>query len=130
MSADFLDKLCKDLNRENLERWYGEDTTSDFYEDLKDAAWNVLHDNPGCDRQDWIDTLIRQYPTEVVDALGTDPYDVHAQLSDLWDMEYEDSETGLCERYRDWAEYFVTERTVELYDILKEKFSRANLVHK
>lgn len=123
MSVDFL-------NRENLERWYGEDTTSDFYEDLKDAAWNVLHDNPGCDRQDWIDTLIRQYPTEVVDALGIDPHDVHAQLSDLWDMEYEDSETGLCERFRDWSEYFVTERTVELYDVLKEKFVRANLVHK
>lgn len=90
---------------------------SELYDELKDAAWNVLHDCPGCDCGDWMQELFEQYPSEVVDALGVDPYEVRAQLEDWWDsMDYEDERTGMCERYRDWAEYFCTEKSVELYD--------------
>lgn len=93
----------------------------EFMEDLKEAAWNVLHENPGSEFGDWQSELISQYPTEVVDALGTDPEDVYAQLADWWEsMEYDDEATGICERFRDWAEYFATERSVELYDMLVE----------
>lgn len=97
----------------------GEEQTID--EALKQAAWNVLHDNPGCECQDWIDTLVNEYSSEVVDVFGDSPEDVFASLTDWWDcMDYEDENTGMCETFSDWAEYFVTERSVELYDLLVE----------
>lgn len=67
------------------------DEAPDFYADLKEAAWNILHENPGTDFGDWQMMLIEQYPTEVVDALGTNPPEVFAELSDWWDcMDYDD----------------------------------------
>lgn len=97
------------------------DDEVDFYEELKEAAWNILHENPETDLENWKMLLIEQYPTEVVDALGTNPPEVFAELSDWWDsMGYDDGITDLCYTFRDWAEYFATERSVELYDLLVE----------
>lgn len=93
----------------------------DFYADLKEAAWNILHENPGTDFGDWQMMLIEQYPTEVVDALGTNPPEVFAELSDWWDcMDYDDGVLEIPHTFREWAEYFATERSVELYDLLVE----------
>lgn len=97
------------------------DDEVDFYEELKEAAWNILHENSETDLENWKMLLIEQYPTEVVDALGTNPPEVFAELSDWWDsMGYDDGITDLCYTFRDWAEYFATERSVELYDLLVE----------
>lgn len=97
------------------------DDEVDFYEELKEAAWNILHENQETDLENWKMLLIEQYPTEVVDALGTNPPEVFAELSDWWDsMGYDDGITDLCYTFRDWAEYFATERSVELYDLLVE----------
>lgn len=97
------------------------DEASDFYADLKEAAWNILHENPGTDFGDWQMMLIEQYPTEVVDALGTNPPEVFAELSDWWDcMDYDDGVMEIPHTFREWAEYFATERSVELYDLLVE----------
>lgn len=97
------------------------DDEVDFYAELKEAAWNILHENPDTDLESWKTMLIEQYPTEVVDALGTNPPEVYAELSDWWDsMGYDDGITDLCYTFRDWAEYFATERSVELYDLLVE----------
>ena len=97
------------------------DEAPDFYADLKEAAWNILHENPGTDFGDWQMMLIEQYPTEVVDALGTNPPEVFAELSDWWDcMDYEDGVLEIPHTFREWAEYFATERSVELYDLLVE----------
>lgn len=98
-----------------------EEETPDFYAELKEAAWNVLHENPDMDMENWKMMLIEQYPTEVVDALGTNPPEVFAELSDWWDsMGYDDGITDLCYTFCEWAEYFATERSVELYDLLVE----------
>lgn len=97
------------------------DEEVDFNAELQEAAWNILHENPGTDFGDWQDMLIEQYPTEVVDALGTNPPEVYAQLSDWWEsMGYDDGITDLCYTFRDWAKYFATDRSVELYDLLVE----------
>ena len=97
------------------------DEAPDFYADLKEAAWNILHENPGTDFGDWQMMLIEQYPTEVVDALGTNPPEVFAELSDWWDcMDYDDGVLEIPQTFREWAEYFATERSVELYDLLVE----------
>lgn len=101
----------------------------EFTEELKQAGWDILHENPGTERGDWIYTLIEQYPTEVVDALGTNTMEVEALLCDWWDcMEYEDEETGFNERFRDWAEYFANECSVELYDLLVEARRKIRLL--
>lgn len=98
-----------------------EEEAPDFYTDLKEAAWNILHENPGTDFGDWQMMLIEQYPTEVVDALGTNPPEVFAELSDWWDcMDYDDGVLEIPHTFREWAEYFATERSVELYDLLVE----------
>ena len=97
------------------------DEAPDFYADLKEAAWNILHENPGTDFGDWQMMLIEQYPTEVVDALGTNPPEVFAELSDWWDcMDYDDGVLEIPHTFREWAEYFATERSVELSDLLVE----------
>lgn len=97
------------------------DECPDLYDDLKMAAWNILHENPGIDFGDWQTTLIEQYPTEVVDAIGSHPAEVYATLSDMWDCDdYEDTDTGECHSYAEWAEIFATDRSVQLYDSLAE----------
>ncbi len=95
--------------------------TATLTDELKEAAFEYLLLNPGTEFGDWQQSLISDYPTEVVDALGTDPEEVYAALADMWDSEdYEDTETGECHTFKDWAEYFATDRSVELYDKLAE----------
>lgn len=114
-----LMNAINEAEEENQEEEF--DEASDFYADLKEAAWNILHENPGTDFGDWQMMLIEQYPTEVVDALGTNPPEVFAELSDWWDcMDYDDGVMEIPHTFREWAEYFATERSVELYDLLVE----------
>ena len=63
-----LMNAINEVEEENQEEEF--DEASDFYAELKEAAWNILHENPGTDFGDWQMMLIEQYPTEVVDALG------------------------------------------------------------
>lgn len=114
-----LMNAINEVEEENQEEEF--DEASDFYADLKEAAWNILHENPGTDFGDWQMMLIEQYPTEVVDALGTNPPEVFAELSGWWDcMDYDDGVLEIPHTFREWAEYFATERSVELYDLLVE----------
>lgn len=114
-----LMNAINEVEEENQEEEF--DEASDFYAELKEAAWNILHENPGTDFGDWHMMLIEQYPTEVVDALGTNPPEVFAELSDWWDcMDYDDGVLEIPHTFREWAEYFATERSVELYDLLVE----------
>lgn len=97
----------------------------DFYGELKQAAWNVLHENPGFGFDEWVQTLMEQYPAEVVDAIGSQPAETYSSLADMWQTEdFEDAETGECHTFQDWAEYFATDRSIEFYDLLAEE--RAN----
>lgn len=116
-----VDKVSDIRTMNDFKFWNGDCTEDEFYAELKEAAWNILHENPDTDLENWKMMLIEQYPTEVVDALGTNPPEVFAELSDWWDsMGYDDGITDLCYTFRDWAEYFATERSVELYDLLVE----------
>ena len=56
-----------------------------FPGELKDAAQEVWQDNPGITFEEWRHTLMEQYPTEIVDALGTDEKEVNSQLYELWE---------------------------------------------
>ena len=97
------------------------DEKVDFYAELKEAAWNILHENPDTDLENWKMMLIEQYPAEVVDALGSNPFDVFAELTDWWNcMDYDDGVLEIPYTFQNWAEYFATERSVELYDLLVE----------
>ena len=125
-----LDKEMRECSRElrallDIKSWdsscvYDEDEP-DFYGILKECAWNILHENPGTEFGDWVTMLIEQYPTEVVDAIGSNPAETYAALTDMWDCDdYRDPDTDMCHNYAEWAEYFATDRSVELFDNLAE----------
>ena len=120
MSEDIeLNKLRILVNAiESVEQ---EEDEPDFYGILKECAWNILHENPGTEFGDWVNMLIEHYPTEVVDAIGSNPAEAYASLTDMWDCDdYRDPDTDMCHNYAEWAEYFATERSVELFDNLAE----------
>ena len=121
MKLKMLMNAINEVEKESQEAELDDEVEADFYAELQEAAWNILHENPDTDLENWKMMIIEQYPTEVVDALGTNPPEVYAELSDWWDsMGYDDGITDLCYTFRDWAEYFATERSVELYDLLVE----------
>ena len=73
------------------------DDAPDFLQELKDCAWNVVMENPGIDMTEWMDALLRQYPAEVVDALGTNATVVHHALTFYWNEVY--TNPGKCSSY-------------------------------
>lgn len=92
-----------------------------FYGELKPCAWNVLHENPGIDMDEWIDILMRQYPTEVVDAIGSHPAETYASLCEMWQDEYTDPETGECNTFWQWAKKFSSYSAIDRYDKAAEQ---------
>lgn len=98
-----------------------DDKKTDFYGELKQCAWNVLHENPGMDMDEWIDILMRQYPTEVVDAIGSHPAETYASLCEMWQDEYTDPETGECNTFWQWAKKFSSYSAIDRYDKATEQ---------
>lgn len=86
--------------------------------ELKGAAFEYLLLNPGSECGDWQKGLIEQYPAEVVDALGTDPEEAYAGLADLWESDYRDRETGIEQKFSEWAKAFANEYAVGIYYFL------------
>jgi hypothetical protein len=84
-------------------------------DELKAAAFEFLLLNPGSEFSDWQQGLIEQYPTEVVDALGSNPEEVYAELADLWQDDYCDPTTGIEQSYDEWAQSFCNEYSVGIY---------------
>lgn len=93
----------------------------DTLEELKSAAFEVLLLNPGCQQSDWAKILVEKYTTELTDAYGTNPADVHASLSDLWESPYFDKNSGLEYDYKTWAEALWTDAAVQMYYDLTER---------
>lgn len=122
MGDDFLSKICNDLNRENLRRWYSDEEYPDFEAELIEAGWNIVHENPGIECQEWINELVRQYPAEVVDALGNNPPEVFRILTDWWECkEYTDPLTGEWNTLQGWSEFYATD-----VDSLQERLDASN----
>ena len=90
-------------------------TEDETLEELKAAAFEVLLLNPGCDRADWAKILVEEYGTEVVDAFGSNPREVYAELDDLWETTYWDHKSDLEYTFKQWAEAFATEASVQMY---------------
>lgn len=84
-------------------------------DELKAAAFEVLLQNPGSEFGDWRQTLIYEYPSEVVDAYGGNPVDAEASLLDLWETPYKDTASGLEYTFSTWAEALNTEASVRMY---------------
>lgn len=91
-------------------------------EELKAVAFQTLLLNPGTiERQDWIDLLVAECGTEVVDAYGVDPEDAFVSLEDLWEDGYLDPATGIEKDFHEWASAFATDESVDLYYALVEE---------
>jgi len=87
-------------------------------DELKAAAFEYLLLNPGSEFGDWQQGMIEQYPTEVVDALGSNPEEVYADLADLWETDYTDPNTGMEQKLSEWAMSFANEYSVGVYYFL------------
>lgn len=94
--------------------------TSTLMNELKAAAFEYLLLNPGSEFGDWQQGMIEQYPTEVVDALGSNPDEVYAGLADLWEADYTDQKTCMEQKFSEWAQAFATEKSVDVYYRLVE----------
>lgn len=106
------------MNKQNT---YGEPAS--LMEELKDVAFEYLLLNPGSEFGDWQQGLISGCPTEVVDALGTDPETVYASLADIWESDYTDPKTGLEQKFSEWAMSFANEYAVGVYYFLVDACS-------
>lgn len=95
-----------------------EEQPEGFYGELKQCAFEYLLLNPGSEFGDWQPGLIEQYPTEVVDALGNNPNEVYSGLSDLWETDYTDPQTGIEQKLSEWAMSFANEHAVGIYYFL------------
>lgn len=84
-------------------------------DELKEAAFEYLLLNPGSEFGDWQSGLIQEYPTEVVDALGSNPVEVYSDLSELWETDYLDTTTGIEQKFSQWADSFANESAVGVY---------------
>lgn len=96
----------------SIEMAGGMDETLD---ELKAAAFEVLLLNPGIEQGEWAKILIEQYGTEVVDAYGNNPYEVFADLADLWETPYCDRRSGLEYPFAQWAVALANEAAVQMY---------------
>lgn len=122
MDYDKVQLTKLDMLLSAMETIEAEEEAPDFIEELKACAFAVVWENPGIDRSEWIDALIRHYPTEVVDAYGTNPREVFHDLSDLWEMEYTDPRTGEWNSFAGWSEYLATDP-----EALQERLERAEV---
>ena len=82
--------------------------------ELHHAAFEVLLLHPGTTRDTWVQTLIEQYPTEVIDALGTDEETTRERLNKMWHEDYTDT-AGKTRSYADWAALLATEEDISNY---------------
>lgn len=89
-------------------------------EELKEVAFEYLLLNPGSEFDDWRQGLIADYPTEVVDALGTNPEEANAALADLWESDYTDPKTGIEQKLSEWAMSFANEYATGIYYFLAD----------
>lgn len=94
---------------------FSDECRCDCMAELQEAAFEYLLLNPGSEFGDWQQGLISDYPTEVVDALGTTPEEVNANLADLWESDYCDPKTGLEQKFSEWAMSFANEYAVGIY---------------
>lgn len=83
-------------------------------EELHHAAFEVLLLHPSTTRDTWVQTLMEQYPTEVIDALGTDTETTRKRLNKMWHDTYTDT-AGETRSYADWAALFATDADVQAY---------------
>lgn len=113
------------LQQEQQEAMEDEDDFEEYRDELmdalKDAAFQVLIDNPGSDLCDWRKTLIEEYGPEVTDALGNNPPEVFEMLDDIWGSPYLDKCSGLEYDFNEWAEAFATDASVRMYYDLAAK---------
>lgn len=93
-----------------------EDKKSKEREEIERAGFELIKDSDGIDRGQWTHDLIKAYPHEVIDAFGSDPFEVTGLLEDMWDTDdYEDPESGLTMSWDDWSAFFCNNATKRVY---------------
>ena len=94
---------------------------------LKEAAFEILKENPGSDFGDWQQEFVSEYGNELVEEYGDNPQDVYSALSDLWESPYYDDASELEYNYNEWALAFATEEALQMYhDMIYQREKSVN----
>lgn len=86
--------------------------------ELRQHAFRILHDNPGCDQERWAQLLLDECGDLITEAYGTSPQYICDSIPRLWSSHYTDPRTGLQKPLSTWAQVFATPESVQLYDEL------------
>lgn len=89
--------------------------------ELRAAAFETILFFPGQTFDSWKKILLLEYTSELVDALGSNPEDVHEGLAELWDSIYEDECTGIAKKYSEWAALIKNQAMADYYKKLVEE---------
>ena len=110
----------------HLSYLYGQ--TDELLEELKVVAFEMLLQNPGTEKDVWVQTLVEDYPDEVVNAYGNNPSEVYSLLDDLWESPYYDPASDKELDFADWALTFATDQSVHLYyDLIELRKGTCNI---
>lgn len=115
MDKEFDYWTHQDTPMDELKYPFSDELRCNCMDELKAAAFEYLLLNPGSEFGDWQQGLLSYYPAEVVDALGNNPTEVFADLADMWESDYEDPNTGICQKFSEWAMSFANEYAVGIY---------------
>ena len=95
-------------------------------------CWLLLYNNPGSNFTEWAGRLLSYYGAFIKNNYGTDPIEVFEALCHIWGKEtFKEKSSGIECTYKEWSEYFSTEKSKELYDIIlhgnDDKYNGRNL---
>lgn len=95
-------------------------------------CWFLLYSNPGSNFTEWATRLLIYFGAYIREEYGTNPMEVFESLRHIWKKEtYKEQASGIECTYEEWSEYFSTEKSKELYDIIlygkDDKYNGRNL---
>lgn len=94
------------------------DRMEEASKEIKKECFRILHDNPGCDQERWVQLLLDECGDLLIDACGPHPQLISDKVRRLWSSHYTDPRTGLQKPLSTWAQVFATPDSVQLYDEL------------
>ena len=98
------------------------DESPDFVEDLRRAVFEIIKSGQCDDYVTWMYTLRSCFPTEIIDALGTDEKLIDTTLQKWWNVEkFFDPMSKMELTFERWVVLFSNPDAKKLYDLFVEE---------
>ena len=83
--------------------------------ELEEGCFEILLNNPGCDKHFFVGEIMGKYWSETVDIYGTDPKIICESVLKLWDTPYYDADSVQEHTFKEWAMMFSTIEKIECF---------------